>query len=257
MTVIGTPTVLPSIADFEWPFICMDVIKISLGELRVLKPGESPEAEETEDCVKRLNAMIASWAATEGFMLFTLTEETRALTAGTESFTIGSGADQDSVRPSRIDSRSFIRDASGNDTPINIITLAEYNSLSTKSPSNGLPADLYYDPAYPYGTVHLQPPPASGYTLHLVSEKQFTAFEDAYTSFAFPPEYLRCMGYNLAVEMAGPYNKQLSPSTVAIAQQTKKAIKGLNAASRPIPRDFSNVPCVGGGGRSFNFYSGR
>ena len=241
--------------SYLFTFTCGHIVRMALGELRVLKPGETPGAEEMEDCIIRLNAMLETWA-TEGFMIHSLTKETRALVAGDADISIGIGGDWNTTRPIKIDSHTFLRDANANDTPVNLLTLAEYNAIVIKSTSNGMPLDIYYDPVYPLGMLYLYPPPASGYTLHLVSEKPFVSFEDEYTAYSFPTGYAECMAYNLTIRLAGPYNKQLSPSTVAIATKSMKTLKGINAASRPIPRDFSNVPCVGGGGGTFDFYSG-
>ena len=233
--------------------IALDVMKLALGEIRVLKPGETPAPEESDDFILRLNAALESWAA-EGLLIPYLTEDTRALTAGVASITIGTvtPGTWTTARPVRV-IRAYVRDASGNDTPVEIITRDRWDALVDKTPSNGIPEYLFYDATFPDGTVYLYPPDDGTRTLHLISEKQFTAFTDTNSSFSFPPGYLEFMGYNMAVRLAGPYNKALSPSTIALAQSTKRNIEDMNAAKSPI-RGVVNVPAGNSGG--FNILTG-
>lgn len=223
----------------------LDVMKIALGELRVLRPGEVPSSDEQDDLIMRLNAALETWAASD-IIIYSMTDETRSLTTGDESFTIGSTGDWAVTRPTRV-IRAFIRDSSGNDSPLEIIGKDRYDLIADKTPSNSQPGKLCYDPTYPNGTLYIYPPPTSGWTLHLIHEKPFTAFTDANTSFSFPPGYLEFMGYNFALRLAGPYNKTLSASTIAIAQQTKNSIEARNTSENPI-RGTVSVPAGSGSG---------
>ena len=227
----------------------LDVLKIALGEIRALKPGEQIPAEETEDLMMRLNAALETWAA-DGLLVPYLTEDSLLLTAGVSSITIGSvtPGTWNTVRPLRV-VRAFVRDTNGYDSPLDILTRDQWDRIVDKTPvSNGEPNALYYDPSYPDGTIYLTLPSDGDDTLHLISEKPFTEFVDENADFSFPPGYLEFMGYNFALRIAGPYNKALSPSTVALAQSTKRNIEDTNGMRAPV-RGVVNVPA---GTRSLN-----
>lgn len=217
-----------------------DIIKSALGEIGVIGIGETLEAEDGEDCLLRLNAMLNTLSG-DDLMLYVFTQEQFDLTAGTVSYEIGEGAPLDTTRPERVDKTSFIRDSSGNDRSLQIITKDQYNALSSKTPGNSIPTHLYYDPLFPIGTVYLYPPSDGTHDLFLVSEKAFTEFTDLTSILSFPPGYREMLIYNLAVRLAGPYRKALSQVTISIATSSMRNIQDRNAAQRPI-RGSVSVP---------------
>lgn len=212
----------------------LDIVKMALGEIRVLKPGETPASEDTQDIIMHLNAMLASWAA-EGLMIPVKTQENLTLT-GANPITIGQSGSptHNTVRPIRVMADSYITDTNGNDLPIDLLTRAEYNAIVDKSTSADIPTGMFYDDTSPNGTIYFDVPPTAGLILHLVSDKPFTSVANENTTYSLPDEYKECIAYNLAVRIAGPYNKALAQSTVMLAASTKRTLEEKNAAKDPI-----------------------
>ena len=80
----------------------LQVITAALRKIRILRAGEVASAEDAEDCLYALNAMLDTWSA-ENLMIYALTENTKALTEGDPDYTIGSAGDIDTTRPDWVD----------------------------------------------------------------------------------------------------------------------------------------------------------
>lgn len=63
-----------------------DIVAEAMELLGLLAPGETPKAQETQTCQRSLNMMLKAWQA-DGINLWTQTEATLLLTAGTASYT--------------------------------------------------------------------------------------------------------------------------------------------------------------------------
>ena len=204
-----------------------ELISRSLRLLGVLGQGRRTlTANEASDGLESLNAMLESFSL-ERLMVYQILEENFPLTAGTANYTIGPSGTFDTTRPVRIDS-AFTRDSAGLDYPILIVDKADYDGISLKTVSTR-PQYLYYDTQYPLAYVRLLYVPDASYTLYINSWKQLQQFTDGTTALALPPGYQRMIVYNLAIEVAAEYGMELSPSVIAIATQSKSAIKRLNA----------------------------
>jgi len=181
-----------------------ELIKAALRALGVIATGETPSAAELEDGLEALNMMLANWSD-ERLMVHAITEDSHALTSGTASYTIGSGADIDTKRPVKIED-AFIRE-SNLDTPVTIVGQKEYNSVALKS-DTGTPTMLYYNPGWTTGTIYLAPTPGSGLTLYLYSFKAHAAkggtdlLTTLTSTVSFPPSYHAAIKWNLAVDLA-------------------------------------------------------
>ena len=224
-----------------------DIVKGALRKLGVKAAGQALTAEEGADGLSLLNDLLESWAL-ERLMLQNLTEVSITLTANDEQYTIGSGGDKDTTRPVSIES-AYIRDSSNNDTPVAIISDAQYSRISGKTDSSSTPAFLYYRPEYPLGKIYLYPRPDAGKTLYLSAWLQFTAFASLSTTVALPPGYKRALEWNLALEISPEYR---DPKSVIfqMAQNSKSWIKTVNSKEVPILR--SEAAFIGRGGFDIN-----
>lgn len=204
----------------------LDLIKGAMRLIGAIESGETPSSEETSDGLSALNAMMDAWSI-ERLMVYQILQENFTLSAGTASYTIGSGGTWNTTRPTRIDS-AFIRDSSGQDYPIEIITKEQYDAIWLKT-TQSLPEQLFYDPAYPLGTVYWYCVPDASYTAYINSWKQLQSFAGLTTVLALPPGYERAIKYNLALEIAPEYNRMPSAVLAQIANESKAAIKSMNA----------------------------
>ena len=204
-----------------------ELISRSLRLMGVLGTGRRTlTANEASDGLEALNGMLESFSL-ERLMVYQILEENFPLVAGTADYTIGSGGTFSTTRPIKIES-AFLRDSGSIDTPVVVIDNDAYDAIQLKT-TQARPEYLYYDPIYPLAYVRLMYVPDAVYTLYLNSWKQLQQFTDGTTSLALPPGYSRMIVYNLAIEMNAEYQTKLAPEVVAIATQSKAAIKRLNA----------------------------
>jgi hypothetical protein len=242
----------------------LDLIKGAMEEIRALRAGDTPSAEDVDYCLRKLNIMLDTWSA-ENLTLFVRETDSYALVAGTASFTIGPDTgDIDAARPDAIDVKSsFVRDASGSDYRLNPMTEREYNAIGTKATGNSRPTHLFYNPTHPTGTVYLYPPPEAGWTIYLVSTKPFANIHheaadpdlDVNSSLPFPPGYREAIEANLAVRIAKGFGKTVDQETFISATTLKANLKSRNRANRPLVAEI-DLPCGMGGNGQSNIYTG-
>lgn len=207
------------------------VITDSTKLLNVWQKGEVLDDDEAVDGLRRLNQMIDSWS-NESLMLFQLIERSKALTAGTASYTIGSAGVINTTRPVRIES-AFIRDSSSNDYKLEIITNDEWAKISRKSTVSTIPSVLYYRANCPLGVINLHEAPEASLTLYMECWDQLDQMTID-SVVALPPGYERALTYNLAVEQAPMYGKEPSQIVMKIAAESKIAIMETNDINIPI-----------------------
>jgi hypothetical protein len=200
------------------------IIKRSLRLINVLASGETPDASMQADSLEAMNAMLDAWR-TESLMVYAMRTESLTLT-GASSYTIGASGDLNTTRPIKIEEAYW---RSGDiDYPIQIAQSLSYARIADKTTS-GDPDWLYYEPAYPLGTLFLHPIPTSG-TLKLVTWVPLTSFI-ASDEVSLPPGYLEAITYQLAMRLAAEYGRPIPQEVAAIGSAAKKDIKRMNFRS--------------------------
>jgi len=228
-----------------------EIITSAMKKIGALGPGEAPEAHEIADGLSALNRMLNLWSA-KRLMVYVTTQDSHALTEGTASYTIGSGATIATTRPMKILS-GFVRDSNGVDTPLNIRSIEDYNGFAQKT-LTGPPEVLAYRPGYTTGTIYLYPAPGSGYTLYIESHKPLGELATATTEFTFPGEYEEAVIYNLAVRLAADYGRPLTGEIAAIAADSYKTVRDMNAP--PVPNAGNDIPRSTTGGQYMDINRG-
>jgi len=98
-----------------------------------------------------------------------------------------------------------LRDSSGNETPVNILTREEYFNQSNKTSSGRIVA-CYYDPQINNGVLYVwQPSNNVSDTLHLTVQRQVADFDTSTDNADFPEEWLECIIWNLAARLMTRY----------------------------------------------------
>lgn len=192
-----------------------------------------------------LNAMMESWSL-ERLMCYQVVQESKALTTSDGTYTIGSGGDWNTDRPTRIVDPCFIRDSSGNDYPVKLINAEAYGRITLKTVDGSYPRYLFYDAAYVagLGTIFLYPEPAASLTLYINSWKQLGTFAAIGTTVVLPPGYQEAIESNLAIRLAAGF-RPVPAEVLLIARESKAAIKSVN-----MPDMFMRMPAgVARGGR--------
>lgn len=198
--------------------------------------GGTLTSDEQTAYLADLNAMLESWSL-ERLMCYQVVEESKALTTSDGVYTIGSGGDWDTARPTKI-VQAWIRDSDNNDSSLVIINANSYNSIVAKTTDGTYPEYLYYDGAFATGlaTIYLYPEPSANLTLYISSWKQLQTFATISTTLVLPPGYQRAIEYNFAIEVAGGF-RPVSNEVIKIARESKAAIKSLNS-----PDIFLSMP---------------
>jgi hypothetical protein len=219
----------------------LDLIRGAMRLIGAVDPGESVTADEAADGLELLNEMLESWS-NERLVVYQVLQENFALSSGTASYTIGSGATFNTTRPLDVLS-GFIRD-SGTDYPLRILTREEYDRIQGKT-TQYQPEYLLYTPSVANGVITLYGVPAKAYAvtdgLYINSMKQLQSFAGLTTSIVLPTGYKRMLRYLLAMEIAPEYNRTPPDAVVAIARESKAAIKRLNSRTPKLRLDHLHL----------------
>ena len=211
------------------------ILKRSLITAGILTKNEAMSSSEAEDANDTLNAMLSSFS-NESMLITARTEETFNLT-GSASYTIGTGGVFNTVRPISIVS-AYITNG-GTDFPLEIISDTNYSSIQDKT-TTGLPDKLFYNGAYPMGTIKLSPIPVSGYTITLLTEKPLSALglDD---TFSFPSGWEEMVLYNLGIRHCMEYAVAPTALLVELAKETKGNVKSAIAKNRPLKKEIGGT----------------
>lgn len=201
-----------------------DIVKGALRKISAMGIGQSLQAEEANDALILLNVMLSSLSV-QGDLVYSETQESFALTGGDGEYTIGSGGDFDTVRPTRIDAVTVTQ--GDVDYSLNKIDKVAYSQISQKD-IGGISGSYYYDAGYPLGTIRLYTVPEGVTTIKIYSEKPLAQFADLDAVFSMPQEYESMLIYNLAVWIAPEYEREAPPTVSRVAKQTLTAIRAQN-----------------------------
>jgi len=203
-----------------------DLIRRAMVKARILSPGESIPASKATQVFEELNDMLGSWSI-ESLMIPCTVLESFSLVVGQNEYTYGSGGDFDSSRPTKVWDDAFVR--SGDiDYPVNKYPIETYLDRSQKSAS-GRPRIFSVNHEFPLLRVLIWPTPASTYAIHFRSDKLLTEFASLTDEVTFPPGYRRAIVANLALEISPNFGKKVTKELAALANMSKKAIKGNNS----------------------------
>lgn len=217
---------------------------ILLGEKQI---GGTLTADEQTHWLARLNAMMESWSI-DRLMCYQLLQESFSLTAGTESYTIGSGGTFNTDRPNKIVNPCYTIDSSNVRFPVQIIAADAYRRLSIELTGNTCPSYLFYDSAFvsSLATIFLYPKPSASLTLYINSWKSLQSFSTISDTVVLPPGYQLAIESNFAIHAAAGF-RDVPASVVKIATDSKAAIMSLNVPDMMLRMPAGLVNVRGGG----------
>lgn len=214
----------------------LDLITLALKQAGVVGIGQSVQAEDANDSLTLLNAMLGQWAVKR--WLVYANREVSITSTGAETYTYGTGGDFNVPQTDHLEA-SFIRllNASGTqkpDFPLELITSYEdWARIRLKSLSTW-PQYVFYDSAYPLANVHFWPVPQSGlYELHLITKTPLTAFASLTDTINLPPQYQEPLLTNLGIRLRTAYQLSPDPQLIALANASLETLRLSNAQ---IPR---------------------
>lgn len=216
-----------------------DIIRSAMRKIGVLASGEPLPADEGDDALVVFRQMVDSWA-NETLLIPVVGVVTFPLVLDQAEYTIGIYPDAvipdnhiETARPQKIIS-AFLRDGTGTDYPQEIITVQTYDSISRKSNASR-PSRFYVRQGWPLDTILFESVPYDNETLHLSVIQPLTDLLPVIgltEEINLPPGYERSLTYNLCLELADEYGKQVTPLIVTNAVESKKWLKRQNY--RPI-----------------------
>lgn len=222
----------------------LGIITSAMRKIGVLVKGEDPSADEADDGLEMLNDLLSS-ISNDSMVIYARTEDVLTLSAGTATYTIGTGGVLNTARPVKI-INAFVRSGSI-DYNLDIINDEQYASITLKT-TGSIPQFINYTNGFPLGTLKFYPVPSAGYQLHLMSEKELGQLTLNQT-ISLPPGWKRMLIYNLAVDMAAEYGQPVTPEIKLIADESKGEIRKAIMTARSMTWDTQ----IGSEG---NVYSG-
>lgn len=220
-----------------------DIISLALRDAGIVGTGQTPNPQDTNDALTRLNSMIAQWQRKRWLVYYL---RSASLTAtGAETYTIGSGGDFNVTRPDRLEQGCFARQLPGGANPIDYpLTLIEaredYNLIGLKNLAS-FPQIIFYEAQYPLGIIRVWPVPNDQYAIHLNMKAVLQSFSDLNTVFAMPLEYEEAIRFNLISRLRSAYQMSPDQANDALAAASLNTIKNANAAipALHVPKDLS------------------
>jgi hypothetical protein len=230
-----------------------DIFSAALRLLGAIDPGEPPSASEAQDGFLAANNLLESWS-TERLNLYALNETAYPLVTTQQVYTIGTGGNFNVARPVKIDSACVLVPTGSGPVPVRggvqLISEAQWKGIRSRTATGTTPQKLYCDMLFPLANINLWPVPvftAVTPQIELTTWVALLAFADLVTDNSFPPGYARAFIHALAIELAPEYPGQApSPALIAAAQQSKDAIRALNASmpGAPPPDTAAQPPAV-------------
>lgn len=214
----------------------LDIINLALKNAGVLGVGQTANAEDLNDAFTILNFMLAQWNRSRWLIWHLVT--TGFTSTGAQSYTVGPGGNYDIARPDRLESAFFRQTVASNpqevDYPLEILSSREdYNQITLKQLTS-FPSYIFYDSAYPIGSIYPWPiPQASIYSVHITTKEVLAEFTTLNQTISLPHEYYAAILYNLSARLRPAYQLPPDMQLVALAKVALNIIRGANTQ---IPR---------------------
>ena len=222
------------------------LITSALDDLGIYSVGETLSAADLSDGRRRLNAMM-SGLALQSLTIPAEVRETFTVTANTSTYTIGSGADFNTIRPIKVLRAGLLYNTLSPtvERPCSLLTEQSYANISIKAQTSTEWIAVYYSPTFAtsnYGTIYLYPTPTTADNLLVLYFLQpLVEFADATTSYQIPPGYEEFLSYNLALRLASPHSRPVPDVIRQLAVQSRANIKRNNAKLVVLSNDATGI----------------
>ena len=112
-------------------------------------------------------------------------------------------------------------------SPLAILNYLDYADLKMRNLSGDPPKAIYDDGQYPVRVLSLWPVPITTRAVELWLWQPLDT-KNVDEELNLPPGYARALSYNLAVELAAVFMKEVAPSVVKVATESYANIQRLN-----------------------------
>ncbi len=121
-----------------------------------------------------------------------------------------------------------------------------------KGLSSSIPQAVYFDGAFPNEGVEFYPVPSAAERVVFYSLKPFSVLELS-TELSYPPGYEKAIRYNLAIDLAPEYGRQIDVSIIQQAVDAKAEIKRKNLQTPILKMDLP----IQSGKNAFDYRTGE
>jgi len=217
------------------------LITSSLRLIGVLASGETALGDDANDGLVVLNDFVDELAA-QRLSINATTRTEYPLTAAVSSYTIGVGGDLNQARPLWIPYAGLIIDNTETvptEIGIDVYSVQQYADIFQKTLASAYVQAIYFDHAWSagLGNIHVYPVPDIGTTnLVLYTPTAITEFAALDTAYTFPPGYRKMLRYNLAVQLAPEYGRQVDQVIFELAKSSLAIVKAANATQPGLMR---------------------
>ena len=164
-----------------------DIINLALKTANVIGVGQTPLAQDTNDCFNQLNMMMAQWQRRR-YMVYNLVTVGLQAT-GALTYSVGTGGDFNITRPVKLESAFFRMNKNTPlpvDYPLEVLRAQEdYNRISIKN-LNAFPQYAYYNTGFPLGELYIWPVPNNQYEIFISVMVQLEAFQTINDQIVLP-----------------------------------------------------------------------
>lgn len=228
-----------------------DQINRALRLLGVLAEGETASSETSQDALIALNQMLDSWS-TERLAVFSTQDQVFNWPSGVLSRTLGPSGNFVGNRPIQLDDSTYFIAPSGVSYGIKFVNQDQYNGIAVKNATSTFPQIIFVNNSFPNMEMSIYPVPTQNLEWHFISVQELAQPALLSTDLFFPPGYMRCFAYNLAMEIAPEFGVEPSPQIQRIAMTSKRNLKRINN-----PGDVMSMPyAIVANRQRFNIYSG-
>ena len=215
----------------------LDIISRAMRLAGVYSLGEAPSADESQNGLVALNAMLGTMANSN--LLINAETLDQIPIATTNVYTLGTTGTFVTTRPQSVIDNAYIV-YQGISYPCPLVPLDQYNGIPYKAQTAPYPWGFKYEDTYPNATLTVYPTPTDTSTLNLWSYKPLTAFAALTTTVNLPPGYEDMLAFNLAVNFGAEFDgASVPPSVVQNAINTKRAIMRTNR--KPLIMDLPRI----------------
>lgn len=228
-----------------------DQINRALRLLGVLAEGETASSETSQDALIALNQMLDSWS-TERLAVFSTQDQVFTWPSGVLNRTLGPTGNFVGNRPIQLDDSTYFIAPSGVSYGIKFVNQDQYNGIAVKNATSTFPQIIFVNNSFPNMEMSIYPVPTQNLEWHFISVQELAQPALLSTDLFFPPGYMRCFAYNLAMEIAPEFGVEPSPQIQRIAMTSKRNLKRINN-----PGDVMSMPyAIIANRQRFNIYSG-
>jgi hypothetical protein len=244
------------------PLRAVNLITSALNTVGILGAGETASGDMATDGFRRLNNMMGTLAI-QPKTIPVIAREVYPLVAGQggvgNEYTMGPGGDFDTTRPNEIQGAGLLLGSTSPlvETPLAVLTDQSWQSLQIKNLTSPQPTAVYYNQTFSsgLGTINLWPVPDNALnSLVLYRSQQLTTFTSLTATYYVPNGYDEMLEYQLAIRLAGPYQRTLPSYVLQMAVESLALVKRANYRIFDMPVDPAFTRDHRGG---YNILSGQ